>query len=205
MEASKLTVPPNACDCHMHVYEERFALAPTATFKPPPAPASEYRKMQAALGLQRVVVVQPTAYGFDNTCTMEAVAALGAGARAIAVVPPDVSDAELERLTNAGARGLRFFMLPGGVYSWPQLAPMAARVAAQGWHVQLQLDGRLLPEHERGTVQAALRSRDRSQRQISRAGGHHPSRVPIPAALAGHGTLLGEAVCALRNFQIRAP
>jgi len=148
METSKLTVPPNACDCHMHVYEERFALAPTATFKPPPAPTSEYRKVQAALGLQRVVVVQPTAYGFDNTCTMEAVAALGAGARAIAVVAPEVTDAELARLTNAGARGLRFFMLPGGVYSWPQLAPMAARVGAQGWHVQLQLDGRLLPEHE---------------------------------------------------------
>ena len=99
--------------------------------------------MQAALGLQRVVVVQPTAYGFDNTCTMEAVAALGPQARAVAVVLPDVSDAELERLTAAGVRGLRFFMLPGGVFSWEQLQPLAARVAKHGWHVQLQLDGRL--------------------------------------------------------------
>ncbi len=148
METPKLNPPPNTCDCHMHVYEERFALAPTATFRPAPAPVSEYRKVQAALGLQRVVVVQPTAYGFDNTCTMEAVAALGPQARAVAVVPPDVSDAELERLTAAGVRGLRFFMLPGGVFSWEQLQPLAARVAKHGWHVQLQLDGRLLPDHE---------------------------------------------------------
>src|SRR3954453_1269168 len=72
MQTPKLTVPPKACDCHMHVYEGRFAHGPTATFKPPPAPVSEYRKVQAALGLQRVVVVQPTAYGFDNACTMQA-------------------------------------------------------------------------------------------------------------------------------------
>jgi len=148
MDTPKLKPPPNACDCHMHIYEERFALAPTATFKPPNAPVSAYRKVQSELGLRRVVVVQPTAYGFDNTCTMEAVAALGADARAVAVVRPDVSDAELKRLTAAGVRGLRFFMLPGGVFTWDQLLPIAARVAAHGWHVQLQLDGRLLPEHE---------------------------------------------------------
>lgn len=153
MNAPKLKVPPRACDCHMHVYESRFALAPTATFQPPPAPASEYRKVQAALGLERVVVVQPTAYGFDNTCTMEAVAALGTGARAVVVVPHSVSDAELDRLSAAGARGLRFFMLPGKVFEWSDLAPMAARVARNGWHVQVQLDGRLLPDHE-----AALRA-----------------------------------------------
>src|SRR6476659_4509571 len=105
MTSPRLVVPQNACDCHIHIYEERFALAPTATFKPPDAPVSAYRKVQSELGLRRVVVVQPSAYGFDNTCTMEAVAALGPQARAVAVVPQDVSDAELERLTAAGARG----------------------------------------------------------------------------------------------------
>jgi D-galactarolactone isomerase len=148
MTSPKLAVPPSACDCHIHIYEERFALAPTATFKPPNAPVSAYRKVQSELGLRRVVVVQPSAYGFDNTCTMEAVAALSPHARAVVVVPQDVSDAELERLTAAGARGLRFFMLPGGVFTWEQLLPLASRVAAYGWHVQLQLDGRLLPDHE---------------------------------------------------------
>ena len=61
-----------ACDCHMHVFEDSYPLAPTATFKPPRAPASAYVEVQRALGLSRVVVVQPTGYGFDNRCTLGA-------------------------------------------------------------------------------------------------------------------------------------
>ena len=39
-------------------------------------------------------------------------------------------------------------MLPGGALPWEILETMAARVANFGWHVQLQLDGRLLPDRE---------------------------------------------------------
>jgi len=147
-QTPNLVAPPDSCDCHMHIYEDRFPLAPTATFKPPDAPVSEYRKVQKDLGLSRAIVVQPTAYGFDNRCTLEAVAQLGPGARGIAVVRPDVADAELERLTGAGIRGVRFHMLGGGVLPWGALQGLAARVLAFGWHVQLQFDGAELPHHE---------------------------------------------------------
>jgi D-galactarolactone isomerase len=100
------------------------------------------------LGLERVVVVQPTAYGFDNRCQLDAMAALGDCARGVVVVGPEVEDAELESLTAAGVRGIRFHMLPGGVLTWDLLPEMAARVGEFGWHVQLQLDGRLLTEKE---------------------------------------------------------
>lgn len=144
----RLVAPPGACDTHMHIYDDRFALAPTATFKPPTAPTAAYLAMRARIGISRTVVVQPTGYGFDNACTLEAMAAMGDSARGIAVVPPDAKDAELERLTKAGMRGIRYFMLPGGVLPWETLETMATRVGAFGWHVQLQLDGRQLPEHE---------------------------------------------------------
>ena len=148
MTAARYTAPPGACDCHIHVYEDRFALAPTATFKPPHAPLADYLAVQKALGLSRVVTVQPNGYGFDNACMLEAMAALGEAARGVAVVPTGVADSELERLTRAGVRGLRYFLLPGGMLPWETLATMAARVAAFGWHVQLQLDGRELPRCE---------------------------------------------------------
>ncbi len=144
----RLQAPPGACDTHMHVYDDRFTLAPTATFKPPHSPTADYLAMRARIGVARTVVVQPTGYGFDNACTLEAMAAMGGTARGIAVVPPDVKDAELERLTQAGMRGIRYFMLPGGVLPWESLDAMAAKVGAFGWHVQLQLDGRQLPERE---------------------------------------------------------
>jgi D-galactarolactone isomerase len=147
-QTPKLVAPPRSCDCHMHIYEDRFPLAPTATFKPPHAPVSEYRKVQRDLGISQAIVVQPTAYGFDNRCTLEAIAQLGPDARGIAIVRPDVTDAELERLTGAGIRGVRFHMLAGGVLPWDALQGLAARVTDFGWHVQLQMDGGDLPQRE---------------------------------------------------------
>jgi D-galactarolactone isomerase len=141
-------VPAGACDCHMHIYEDRFPLAPTATFKPPHAPVAAYREVQQRLGLQRLVIVQPTGYGFDNRCTLEAMAAFGPAARGIVVIQSDVTDEEIARLTVAGARAVRYHMLPSGVLPWDTLEAMAARIARHGWHIQLQLDGRTLPEYE---------------------------------------------------------
>jgi len=139
---------PGACDCHLHVYDDAYPLAPTATFRPPHAPVADYQAVQQHLGLARAVVVQPTGYGFDNRCTLAAIAALGPDARGIAVVATDTGAGTLEELHAAGIRGLRFMMLPGGVLGWDALEPLAARIAPLGWHIDLQLDGRELPQHE---------------------------------------------------------
>ena len=149
-ERPQLKAPPGACDCHIHFYgpEEQYPVAPTATFLPPPATLADYRQVQARLGLERVVVVQPTSYGTDNRCTMEAVDELGEAARAVVVVDPSAEDAEIEQLTKDGARGIRFHMFKGGVLPWEILEEMAARVHAFGWHVQLQCNGRELPARE---------------------------------------------------------
>ena len=145
----RLQAPPGATDTHMHFYGpyDRYPAAPTAVGIPPVATVEHYRALQRRLGLERVVVVQPTTFGDDNRCTLDAVAELGAAvARAVVVVTPEADGAKLERLTRAGARGIRYHKLPGGVLTWDMLEPMAARVREHAWHVQLQLDGRLLPE-----------------------------------------------------------
>jgi D-galactarolactone isomerase len=146
----RLEAPLGACDTHMHFYGsvDRYPVQVPGANPPVPATVSQYRDLQKRLGLERVVVVQPAAYGSDNRCTLDAMAEIGDAARGIAVVERDVSDAELERLTRAGIRGIRMYMLKGAFYDWADLEPMAARVQPFGWHVQLQLDGRKLPEHE---------------------------------------------------------
>ena len=141
--------PTHACDTHIHIYDPDAPLAPTAVAPPPPGSLADYRAVQARLGLGRAVVVQPSAYGTDNRVTVAAVAALGAeAARGIAVVEAITPDADLDRLTAAGIVGARFLMLPGGAIGWDQLDRIAARVNEHGWHVQLQMDGRLLPDRE---------------------------------------------------------
>ncbi len=143
--------PDGTVDTHIHIYgpADRYPAAPTAVVPAPPGASLEaYQALMQRLNLARCVVVQPSTYGADNRCTMDAVSALGEErARAVVVVPPETPDAELERLTRAGAVGIRYFMLPGGVLSWESLPDMAARVHEHGWHVQLQLDGRDIERH----------------------------------------------------------
>ena len=143
----RIAVPPGACDCHMHVFDGPFPADTTATFPAPYAPLTSYRQMQAALGLERVVVVQANGYRFDNGHVLAALAALGDAARGVVAIRPDTPEAELQRLTQAGVRGVRLHMLPGGALQWPELAEVAARVRPFGWHVQVQFDGYTLPDH----------------------------------------------------------
>lgn len=132
----------------MHFFDSRFPLAANARSREPDAPVSAYRELQQRLGLERVVVVQPTAYGRDNRCTLEAIVELGECARGVAVVDSTVTDAELNRLTQGGIRGVRFRMLDRPELPWDMLEDMAARVAAFGWHIQFQMDGRFFHERE---------------------------------------------------------
>ena len=132
----------------MHIFDARYPTAPTARRKEADALVSEYRTVQKRLGLERVVVVHPDTYGKDNRCTLDAIAELGPGARGIALVDDTASDAELERLTQGGMRGVRFRMLDTPPLSWELLPVMAPRLKNIGWHVQFQMDGRHLEERE---------------------------------------------------------
>jgi len=142
------SLPRGVCDCHVHVYEDRFPLAASATFAPPKGPLSAYRQVQAQLGLERVVLVQATAYGFDNGCMLDAIGQLGDSARGVAIVSPDATDVQLERLHAAGVRGVRYMTIPnaGGLVSWDTIEAMSARIAPLGWAINLQLDGRDFPQ-----------------------------------------------------------
>lgn len=144
----KLKAPAGTCDCHIHVYDHRFPAAPTAAVVPPDAPLSDYMAMRAKLGIGRTIVVQPSAYGKDNRLLLETMAAIGPSARGIAVVDETVTDAELDRLTKLGVRGIRFFMLAGAPLPLDILETMAARVAPFGWTVNFQTDGRVLADLE---------------------------------------------------------
>ncbi|NNF54512.1 MAG: amidohydrolase family protein [Acidimicrobiales bacterium] len=133
-----------ACDTHVHFYNSSYPVAPTATLLPPNASVDDYLAVQAALGLDRVVIVQPTTYGTDNRCQLEAAARLGESARAIVVIDNSVSDQELKAMSEIGVIGARFHMLPGGAVDWDQLDLVASRIAPFGWHVQLQMNGHAL-------------------------------------------------------------
>lgn len=134
-------------DTHVHVYDERFPTAPNAVVHAADASVAQYIEDQPST--QRVVVVQPSAYGLDNRCQLDAMAEferIGIAARGVMVVNASTPVTEIQRLHELGVRGARFHMLPGGAVPWEHLDAVADHIAPFGWHVQLQLNGRELPE-----------------------------------------------------------
>src|ERR1700677_2541077 len=102
-DASTLSVPPLACDCHMHVFGavERYPGAPGRTYTPSLKPLAAYRTVTDRPRLQRVVLVQPSAYGTDNRALLDT---LGEGAptmRAIVVIAEACDAAPLDRALAA--------------------------------------------------------------------------------------------------------
>jgi predicted TIM-barrel fold metal-dependent hydrolase len=170
------TAPEGACDAHMHVYDRRFALHGTPDAMLDHATAADYRLLQQRTGTQRTVVVQPRAHGTDNGVTLAAIQALGAErTRGVAVVRPDVSDVELERLHAGGIRGIRFTLYTPANAStdFAMVEPLAQRVHAFGWHVQLHWNADQIVEH------AALLARLPCTIVFD-----HLARLPLPDALA---------------------
>ncbi len=136
--------PANACDSHVHIYDERFAFAWPDLRAVSNASVAEYRKIQERLGTTRTVVVQPAAYGTDNAVTLDALRQLGRDrARGVAVVHPSVKQAKLRTMHEAGVRGLRFTQYEPrtAVTTAEMIEPLAKRVRELGWHVQLHLRG----------------------------------------------------------------
>ncbi len=136
-EPPRLKLPPMATD------DDRFPGRDGGPPKPPlPASLDDYRRLQAWLGLERVVFVQGAAYQFDNACLLDALDRFGAGARGIAVVAPDVSEATLADLTARGVRGARVMHLPGGAVGMADLLTIDTRTRPFGWSPIVQFDGR---------------------------------------------------------------
>lgn len=149
--APKLKAPVKSCDCHIHIFDSRF---------PPPGPpkrlvtragVAEYRQLQKRLGTTRTVIVTPSAYGTDNAVTLDGIAWLGPdNTRGVAVVTPEVTDAELKKMADGGIRGIRFTLFDPttSVTRFDMIEPLARRINDLGWHVQLHLAGDQIVEHE---------------------------------------------------------
>lgn len=137
-------VPAGACDCHTHVIGDarRFPFASSRSYTPETASVEELRALQRALHMDRVVVVQPTVYGTDNSCLLDALGQLGQRARGIAVMGDRTTSEELDAMHRAGIRGVRIHV--GGTDGpfdsarvRQQFTAAVDRIKGRGWHVEL--------------------------------------------------------------------
>ena len=93
--AVNFEVPAGACDCHTHIHAPQFPFFEGRVYTPEPAMPDEMAALHKALRMQRVVIVQPSVYGTDNSATLFGMKARGRDARGVAVIDDKTPDSEL--------------------------------------------------------------------------------------------------------------
>lgn len=110
--------PPGACDTHFHVFGPigRYPVATRSRYEPPNAPLDEYVTLAKKLGIERMVFVQPSAYGTDNTYMLESMSNVSVPCRGIVDIDEDAPDSLIESLHTQGVRGVRINTSPVAPY-----------------------------------------------------------------------------------------
>jgi predicted TIM-barrel fold metal-dependent hydrolase len=136
-------VPAGSCDCHTHIFGDprQFPFWSGRTYTPETASVTEMRALHRALHTQRVVIVNPSVYGTDNSCTLDAVKQLGPGARAVAVIDEKTPSERLDEMAHGGVRGIRLnfetFGQANPDATRKAFLSAAERVAPRKWHIQI--------------------------------------------------------------------
>ena len=138
----------NIVDTHVHVFVRGLKLAPVRRYVPDyDAAIADYQAVMHAQGISQAVLVQPSFLGTDNSFMCEALRAHRATLRGIAVVDPEVSESDLDRLQADGVVGIRLNLdrvpLPDlHAQPWPTLL---ASLKRRNWQVEVHLAGPDLP------------------------------------------------------------
>ena len=147
--------PPLSCDCHFHVFgpAARYPYGGDLRYAPPHAPLEDYLALARRLGFERFVFVQPSAYGRDNACMLDAMREVGAKCRGIVDIDENAPDAEFARLHAAGVRGVRINVSPVKPHApgfaatmLPRIERLHARCAELGWQLDFLTPGWLTTE-----------------------------------------------------------
>ena len=140
-------MPSGAWDMHVHIFgpAERYPHVAKPHYTLPDGTLAQYRSLMPRMGIERFVIVQPSYYGTDNSCLLDALAEVGDMARGVVMIEPDISDSELQSFKRRGVRAVRLDLFKrareplAAIQSY--IMDTAARVAPLGWHLQFYAPG----------------------------------------------------------------
>jgi predicted TIM-barrel fold metal-dependent hydrolase len=142
------TLPPGACDAHFHVFEPGYPHVPDPLYTFPDGTVTAYLAMTEALGIERMILVQPTFYGTDNSLLADVLKRLGPRCGGVVRIEEDATDAELDAFDALGVRAIRLDLFARA--QWPTaeiigyIRRMAARATPRGWHLQFYTPGAIV-------------------------------------------------------------
>lgn len=145
-------IPAGAIDSHAHIFgtPDTYAFSPARGYTPPEATLETYLQVHQALGgIERAVLTQPSVYGVDNTCMLDAVEQMGDKFKAIVAVDASVTDAQLEAFHQRGARGARVNLVDkgGNPFDGPvAVRKFTERIKELGWHLEVLIHVHEFPD-----------------------------------------------------------
>jgi len=143
-------LPPKACDTHCHVFgpADKFPYAPERKYTPIDAPKEKLFALHKHLGFERSVLVQASCHGTDNSAMIDMLEHGEGRYRGVAVVGEDLTKEEVQRMHDAGVRGIRFNFVKRLVDVKPAAYyhRMAELIAAFGWHIIAYFESQELPD-----------------------------------------------------------
>lgn len=138
----KFALPPGACDTHLHIYGpfDRFPLSSEKIYDiRTSATLEDYVAVMDQLGLDRAVVVNGGGNGYNNAVTLDAISRMNGRLKGVALIRPDISDADLRALHEGGMAAFRIRTSGRGAPGLEDAARIAPRVRDFGWHVEFHV------------------------------------------------------------------
>ena len=128
-------------DTHAHIFRHDLPMAAGRRYSPSyDALVEDYLAHLKGSGLSHGVLIQPSFLGTDNSFMLEAVRRYPEQLRAVVVIDPQTSDAELDRLEASGTVGVRLNLVGLALedFSLPHWQQFFQKLARRHWSVEIQ-------------------------------------------------------------------
>ncbi|KAG9539931.1 amidohydrolase 2, partial [Aureobasidium melanogenum] len=145
-------MPADSWDSHMHVTDPNYPLALGAAYVPSLHTLTDVQNFEGTIGIRNTVFVQPSIYGNDNSCLLDALRVAGPShGRGVVGIDPDMLDvAQLQEWHMLGVRGVRLNLKSNNAtYTEDSLTEMLQKYANAirgfGWVLELYIGMEAMP------------------------------------------------------------
>ncbi|KAI1920820.1 hypothetical protein LOZ65_003957 [Ophidiomyces ophidiicola] len=104
------SLPLNSWDSHMHIVDPiKYPLSQDAQYTPSTHTLAKAMEFESSFGISNIVLVQPSIYGFDNSCLLDGLRELGSqhGRAVVTIDPQNIQQEILSEWHQLGVRGVR--------------------------------------------------------------------------------------------------
>lgn len=135
-------------DTHAHVFLRSLPMVTGRRYTPGyDASLADYMRVLTDNDIGCGVLVQPSFLGTDNSYLLNALERYPNALRGVAVVDPSIGEDDLIDMNQRGIVGIRFNTIGRDIdeIATPDNRSLLRRIAALGWHVEVQAQGGDLP------------------------------------------------------------